>query len=150
MKTLSIDSSVFISAFLPDDVHHCSSKAFLEHIEGTNCSVQISVLVIMEVLQVFYRLTHSEERTQTVFDHFVDWGIQGGLHILPIEAEFLVYFSMHHTKLHSKTADSIIAVSARQKDCTLISWDKSLLKQSSKLVKSMNPDEFLAQTSLLC
>ena len=143
-KLLTIDASVFVSVFNDHEVQHEVSKNFLEEVTGGRYEIFVPIVTLFEVLQSFFRITGDSKAKADVLEKFIDWNIEGNLTILPIEAEFLAYFSAHHEKFDLKTADSMIALTALKENSTLITWDEKLLKQSSKFVKSQTPKQFVA------
>lgn len=146
-KLLTIDASVFLSVFNEHETQHEISKNFLDEVIGTKYEIFVPIVTLFEVLQAFFRITDDSKAKADVLEKFIDWNIEGNLTIIPIEAEFLAYFSAHHEKFDLKTADSMVALTALKENALLITWDEKLLKQSSKFVKSQTPKNFLADIS---
>ena len=142
-NALTIDSSVFLSAFLGKEPQSEISIDFLSFVRNNNFRILMPILVVFEVLQGYYRSTKNLKETESIFEQFIDLNISHKLKILNLEASFLADFVAGHHFFDIKTSDTIVAISAMTSNTPLISWDKNLPKHSSSKLKTFTPQEFL-------
>ena len=144
MKTITIDASVFISSFFAKEIHHHSSKAFLCHTKAkSTVQVLIPTLTLFEVLQAYYKNTHDPKRTDEIFQGFIEWNLTRQIRFLNLEANFMIYFSMHHHRFDLKTSDTVLALTAHRLKAPLITWDRQLIKKCKGKIEAMTPEEWM-------
>lgn len=143
MKKVVIDSSVFLSSFLPNEENSKASKEFFEVIQSEKITIFLSMLTLFEVLHSYYRVTKNSQATEQVHQFFIDLNISKGLKIMSLEAAALAHFVTRHEDLDIKTSDTVIALTALREKCPLISWDKQMLKAAAKEVEAYTPTGFL-------
>ncbi len=144
MKQVVVDSSVFLSSLIPEDVFHTQSLDFFLFLERKKVPILIPILVLMEVMQVGYKRTKDPELLRSWMLTFTRLSEVRGLRILPLESMFFANFLKFHTSFPLETSDAIISVTAAMENLPLVSWDKQLVKASRPLVEAHTPAEFLA------
>lgn len=144
MKHIVVDSSVFLSALIPEDVFHTQSVRFFSHLEENKIPILIPILVLMEVMQVGYKKMKDPQLLHSWMLTFTRLNDAKGLRMIPLEAMFFSNFLKFHVSFPLKTSDAIVSVTAAMENLPLISWDKQLVKASRHLVEAHTPSEFLA------
>lgn len=143
MDKLVIDASVFLSSLFHDEENSEISGKFLEMVKTKNILIVLPMLTLFEVLNTFHRVREDSEATELLHQSFVNMNVSKGLILLSLEASFLAHFFAYHERFDLKTSDAIIALTAHREKCPLISWDKKLLKESSKHLNAYTPEEYL-------
>lgn len=141
-QKITIDSSVFISSFISNDPHYRDSKKFMAQIIKQQNQILIPITSLMEILHAYFRATNDLNKTDELYQKFIEWNLTRQIRFLNLEAEELIYFTAHHHRFNLKTADSLVALTAHRQKCPLITWDKQLLK-ASPAIDVMTPKEFL-------
>lgn len=142
-KRITIDSSVFISGFIPTDSNFSKSREFIQKIIEKENQILIPLTSLMEIIHAYFRATKDLEKTDQIYKKFIEWNLTRQIRFLNLEAEDLIYFTAHHHRFPLKTADTLVALTAHRLKCPLITWDKQLLKAMPK-VEVMTPTEFLS------
>ncbi|MBT5016212.1 PIN domain-containing protein [Candidatus Peregrinibacteria bacterium] len=141
-KTITIDSSVFVSSFLETDPNYKISRDFINKITKENIPILIPLTTFMEVLHACHRAFNDLTKTDQLYKKMIEWNLTRQIRFLNIEAQELVYFTAHHHRFKLKTADAIVALTAHRLKCPLITWDKQLLNVSSE-IETLTPEKFL-------
>lgn len=144
MKHVVVDSSVFLSALIPEDAFHTQSLRFFSHLEEKKTPILIPILVLMEVMQVGYKKTKDSQLLRSWMLTFTRLSEAKGLRMIPLESMFFANFLKFHVSFPLKTSDAIVSVTAAIENIPLVSWDKQLVKASRPLVEAHTPTEFLA------
>ena len=131
MKTLLLDSSVYISSLSKKDIFHRETKEFTSLLKDEEIEIISPILVVLEVANI---LQKSAIRILSLFEEslVVDLNWNFGKQIIP-------FFK----KVNLKTSDAIIVAVAKIYKAQLISWDKKLIRESKKLVQAYTPQEYL-------
>lgn len=146
-NTLTIDSSVFLSAFLGMEPQSRLSVEFFTYIKNHNIRIIMPILVIFEIIQGYYRNTKNLNKTKDIFEELIRLNISNKLKILNLDASFLTGFIAGHHFFDLKTSDTVVAISALSSETRLISWDKKLITQCGEKVHAVTPKEFLAKVA---
>lgn len=135
---LTIDSSVYLSAFLKNDPLWEASQNFLEEVDKRKTDVLLPILVPLEVTNTLHRHGLSPQNGKDVFESFFK---TKGTRILSLDWALAQTFleDLRHFRL--KTADWIIAATCFYLKTQLVSWDKELLQKTKKLLKGKSPDQ---------
>lgn len=142
-KSVTVDSSVFVSSLMPADKHFKTSRIFFRFLKTKRITIYIPISVFFEVLHSYFRLTNNINNVDLLYQKMIDWNLSKKLRLINLEAAFLVYFSSFHHMFDLKTADAIVAITALKLKQPLITWDKKLLGISGKRVKALTPESFL-------
>lgn len=129
MKYL-LDSSVYISMTVADDVHHEQSVAFARSIVTEH--LVTPTLVIAEVLTIISKLKPSE------LSHAYRYLRKN--EIVELDLNFIrKFFKKVTIDNHLKASDRVIAVTAATCQATLVTWDKQMLAHAGSLCSVMSP-----------
>jgi predicted nucleic acid-binding protein len=132
MKTIILDSSIYIASLNPKDVLNKKTRDFALKLEKEldNIKIVVPVLIILEVANI---LKKSPQEILTIFSggEIVEFNLDLIGKLIPI-------FKL--VKL--KTADAVIVGCAKIYQAELISWDKKLVKEAKKLVKTFTPEDY--------
>ena len=133
LKTLLLDSSVYISGLNTKDSFHKLTKKFAIRLKNKEVDIIVPVLVVLEVANIL------QQPAEDVFYIFED-GLLINLDLSLIK-EIIPLFK----KIKLKTSDAVIAATAKIYEAGIISWDKKLVKESKKLVNAHTPEEYLQE-----
>lgn len=132
MKSLILDSSVFISSADPRDVFHHSTRNFIIGLEEKMQDIEIIVPILI-VLEVSNILKKSVQESMWIFEggRIIEFTVDLVDKIIPI-----------FRSVRLKTSDAAIVACAKIFDADLISWDKKLVKEAKHLVKAYMPEDY--------
>lgn len=132
MKSIILDSSVYISRLKPQDVFNSKAKDFLLRLEEKKPDIEIvvPVLIVLEVANIL-RKTVSE--VMPVF---------AGGQIVELTLDLAEKISSIFETFKLKTSDAVILAIAKIYDADLISWDKKLVKEAKKIVRAATPKDY--------
>ena len=133
LKTLLLDSSVYISSLNTKDIFHKQTKKFALQLKNEKIEIVVPVLVVLEVANIL------QQPAEDVFYIFED-GLLINLDLSLIK-EIIPLFK----KVKIKISDAVIAATAKIYEAGIISWDKKLVKESKKLVNAYTPEEYLQE-----
>lgn len=143
MKNILIDSNVFISSFLKEEEACEQSDIFLAHVATNEVVYRIILprLVILESTVNIYRKTTDKEKAMSV-QRFAEERRKCEV----VEFDAVVQKTSEHLmeKVVLKTSDLTLVAMAYLMDAEIISWDKQLLKEASKVVSAITPTAFLS------
>lgn len=133
MKTLLLDSSVYVASLNSKDIFYKQTKKFNLKLQDQSVEVEVitPTLIILEIANVFKK---PFEYLLPIFraNLIVELDLDLVREIIPIFKE-----------VNLKTSDAIIVAIAKIYKAELISWDKRLIRESRKLVKAYTPKEYL-------
>ncbi len=133
MPKLVIDSSVFISAVGEKNVNSYPSQQFFGLLKRDIAIIPI--LVVIETITILGK--QGNKQIEEILDYLLS------MKTVNIDPEFLAktkQWLIGRTSL--KTSDLLIAVTAKLHSCTLITWDKQLLKNAHKICPTLTPTQF--------
>lgn len=128
---------------MPSDRNHKVSRRFFQTVRKKNIVIFIPMLTLFEILQTYFRISGDRERTDQLYAEMIEWNISKRLHLINLEATFLVYFTAFHHLFQIKTSDAVIALTAHRLKIPLVTWDKKLLYQTKNQIDAFTPKEFL-------
>lgn len=134
--TFTIDSSVYLSAFLEKDHFHHPSKTFLTELAKSKADILLPILIPLEVANTLHHLGLSVKKSQRVFESFFN---TPGTRILSLDWAISQVFLKDIQHFHLKTADWIIAATSYYLGTTLVTWDKKLIQTTQKILKARIP-----------
>lgn len=134
-----VDSSVYISLYVEDDVFHNQTVSAALIIEAE--LVVVPTLVIAEVITVLSR--NQPSKVATALRHLFRE------EVIALDSDFLSKFSKYASRsLHLKTSDLVIAVTASVHKATLVTWDKQLLTFAGSICTVVSPSTLLKMSGL--
>lgn len=138
IEKFTIDSNVFISAFVKEEKFNYFSLKFLEFIFETNVVFSIPSIVLFEVFQSLRKKGIFEDKSnmrkfQIIFN-------SSFCRYVRVDHGLFKFFKNFNFFESLRTSDAIIATSALATNSVLITWDKDLLKHAHN---AYTPKEFL-------
>ena len=128
MKTIILDSSIYISSLNSTDVLNKKTKEFLSSLEKeSNIKIVVPVIIILEVANI---LQKSPQEISAIFI---------GGEIVELNFDIVKKLIPIFRLIKLKTSDAVIIGCAKIFQAELISWDKKLVKEAKKLVKAYTP-----------
>jgi len=128
MKTIILDSSIYISSLNSADVLNKKTKEFLSSLEKeSNIKIVVPVIIILEVANI---LQKSPQEISAIFI---------GGEIVELNFDIVKKLIPIFRLIKLKTSDAVIIGCAKIFQAELISWDKKLVKEAKKLVKAYTP-----------
>lgn len=142
-KSIIVDSSVFISSLIVEDKYYSISRSFFDAIQTENIIITIPIIVFFEILHCYFRLTQNRQKTDLLYQKLIDWNLSKQLRVSNLEASFLAHFAAFHDLFGMKTSDAIVVLTAHRLRQPLITWDKTMLRRSKKIIQALTPESFL-------
>lgn len=141
---ITIDSSVFVSAFIAGDCFYDISTNFFDAIGNSKFSVVMPLWVYIETINTLSHYFIGKDSLNKVYNffdsHYFDW--------LKIDFDFIENCSGLFGKFKLKTGDVTIACTAHLYNSTVISWDQKLIRETRKNgLEAYTPAEFLKKVS---
>lgn len=132
-----IDSCVFVSSFMEDEIYSRESKLFFKIIPKTT-RIVIPVLVAIEtVVTLFKKQVTNPDSLLDYFNQF---------RLIPLDQTILKQVKIYLSNvLDLRAGDFIVAATAKLNDAIIVTWDKKLLE--NKICEAITPTEFLARIS---
>lgn len=132
MKSILLDSSIYIASLNPQDSFHAKTKDFLLRLDKdlADFEIVVPVLIILEVANIL------KKPAKDVLSIFT------GGEIVEFTLDFIEKLISLFKPLKLKAADSTIVAVAKIYQAELISWDKKLIKESKKLLKAYTPEDY--------
>lgn len=139
-----VDSSAFVSSFVPADRNHRHSRAFFDYLQRSSLEYRVILprMVPLEVGNVLLRrgiFTDEFDDYREFQDYFEQY------HLLDLDKASARQLLPFFVSLSLRTSDAIIAATAALHQAKLISWDAQLNAQASNLVEAITPKEFLKE-----
>lgn len=131
MKTLLLDSSIYISSLNRLDPFHQKTKDFIQDREKASeeIGVIVPILIVLEVANIL------KKSPQEIMRFFV------GGEIIELDQDLAGKLIPLFKSMPLKTSDAVIAGIAKIYKAELVRWDKKLIKEAKKLVKVYTPEE---------
>lgn len=132
MKTILLDSSIYIASLNDQDFFHSKTKEFILQLERdrSDAEIIVPVLIIFEVGNIL------KKPPQDIMALFA------GGEIIELTLDLAQKLIPFFKSVKLKTSDSIITACAKFYSADLISWDKRLIKEAKKLIKAYAPEDY--------
>ena len=133
---VTIDASVFVSAFTPSEEAHQACKAFMREVRESNVPIIVPTLVIPEIAAAIGRgqgkldLGYSFAKEVSQFPNLTLVNLDESL--ADIAAEIAAHYRL-------RGSDAVYAAVAKRFATELISLDKEQLKRVKAIVKVRKP-----------
>lgn len=124
----TIDASVWVSAFEPNDALHAPSRDFLERVAETDLPVYGPAFALLEIGCAIGRRTGREDFARKAAAHFRAFP---GLMLLPVDQALLEEALKVGLDRRLRAADSLYAAIARKTGSILVSWDRELVGRAN-------------------
>ncbi len=137
---LTGDASVFVAASRADEVHHQTSRQFLQQIQAQRCDLYCPTLVLPECAAAIARPT-ADARLAEELVLLIQ--VLPGLHLVPLHVTLAQHASQVARDHRLRGADSVYVSVAGIFDSKLVAWDAELLERGANVVTTMTPQEWL-------
>jgi predicted nucleic acid-binding protein len=131
---LTIDSSVFLSALLPDDPHRLQTLLFFQKLAHRQPTVILPTIIVCEVTNILEKTGYQRVSSVTKF--------LGAFQLVPLNEDFVESALPFWKKFALKTADAIIAVTCLLHRSTLVTWDRRLITKSTPFINAITPNDY--------
>ena len=139
MSLYTIDASVFISAFISQELHHSTSQACLSRLRVEGEILACPTLLLVEVAAALARNTGDNSRSQ----HFaLSLASLPGMRLFALSEGLVELAVQAAVESRLRGADAVYAAVAIQQKATLITWDQQMLTRTATLVKVMTPEHY--------
>ena len=137
---LTIDASVWVSAFVPGDLHHVQSDQVLEICLVTRAKVIVPEIVRLEVAAGVARILQHDGQGQVAAKKVERFP---GIKFLPLQTAFLNKSIILATRHFLRAADALYLTTARESKATLITLDDEMLKRGAAAATVFTPAKWL-------
>lgn len=138
VEYITVDSSVFVSAFGQRDKFTKESRHFLkETSKNPNIKFVLPTVIVAEVIVSLRK--QKKINLNEILDSLFKYKL------IPIDREFLEQYYLYTKNPTLKTSDLIIAATAKINDAILVSWDRKHLSKAQKICKALSPAQYLKQ-----
>ena len=133
MKKVIIDSSVWISSFIEEDILHYESKRKIAKYISKKVTIILPEIVIFEVLNILYKKKFPDHKIKYIHDYFLT---NKECKIVTIDFQILLQrLKQRKNRLNLKSLDCIIALYFDLLSVNFFeSNDRKLLNQINKLI----------------
>ena len=133
MQRLLVDSSVYISAFNPNDAFAHQSVDFFRALDPQHVDFLLPRLVMIEVFNILHRHGVRDFRSlERLFTPIEPVDLDG-------EVQAVAFRILPDVRL--KSADLVIVATAKLYEAELITWDRQLIRQATRVVEARTPSE---------
>lgn len=137
---LTVDASVWVSAFDPQDRHHAVSVDFLRVLADRRLPLNAPSLLVVETACALARLFRSVAMGLLVAEKL---RAHPTLRLVPLRDELTQASVDIGTESFLRGADAVYAATARATDGRLVSWDRALVARAG----AVTPDDWLARST---
>ena len=139
MSLYTVDASVFISAFIPQELHHSTSQACLSRLRMEADGLACPTLLLVEVAAALARNTGDNSRSQ----HFaLSLASLPGMRLFALSEGLVELAVQAAVESRLRGADAVYAAVVIQQKATLITWDQQMLTRTATLVEVVTPEHY--------
>lgn len=131
-----VDASVWVSALVPQDVHHATSGRWLSDRLAAGETLIIPILALAEVAGAIARRTGAPELGQQAADQIAR---VPGSRLVALDLDLGTEAARIAASRQLRGADAIYVATARLLNATLVTWDEELLSRAAGLVQVVHP-----------
>ena len=135
-----VDASVWVSRFVPADVHHQPSYRWLEGVVTQGEVIVGPALLLAEVAGAVSRRTGRSQLAAQVLSLLQRLP---NSRLVPVDAELAQLGARLAAVLHLRGVDAIYVALAQRLGLTLITWDREQRERGSGPVAALTPQEAL-------
>lgn len=136
-QPVTIDASVFISAFTPSEPAYAASKAFLHAIRQSGVSILLPTLAIVEIAAAIGR---GQRRPDLGYAFALEVGRLPQVMLIGLDerlAQEAAEIASHH---RLRGSDAVYAAVARRFATVLVTWDREQLERAATVVPVRQPE----------
>ena len=137
---LTIDASVWVSAFVTGDVHHAQSDQLLESCLALRARVIVPEIVLLEVAAAVARVLQHDGQGQVAAKRVERFP---GIKFLPLQTALLNKSILLATRHFLRAADALYVTTARESKARLITLDDEMLKRGAAVASILTPAKWL-------
>lgn len=138
---LVIDTNVFVSALGRPDKFTKESQQFFKSLNG-NTQLILPALVVWETVAAIFKQNILTLRVVTKYFELLD--------IIPLDMQYLnLAISQLPKNTVLKSSDLIVALTAKMKHATLITWDNQLLGNADEFCTVLTPKQYLIKNNTI-
>ncbi|MBV6450694.1 MAG: tRNA(fMet)-specific endonuclease VapC [Anaerolineales bacterium] len=134
--TVTIDASVFVSAFTPSEPAHQASKAFMSRVREESLSIIVPVLVLPEISAAFSRGQSNPELGMAFVKELQDFP---NTTFIDVDDSLANLASEVAAKYRLRVSDAVYAAVALRFGTELITLDKEQLERLPKVAPVRAP-----------
>jgi predicted nucleic acid-binding protein len=139
-----IDASVWVSAFLPSDVHYSQADHLLETCLASRVRVIVPEIVLLEVAAGVARIRQHEGPGQIAAKKIERFP---KIKFLPLQTAFLNKSILLATRHFLRAADSLYVAAARQSKAMLVTLHSEMLQRGAAAATVLTPANWLANVA---
>lgn len=133
-----VDTSVWIGATLPGDVHFAVTQPWMGQVELTQTRFAVPAHFLAEVSGVLARIGTNDSFVQAVIEHI---NSSERFEIYPISSGDGLFGAEIAWRARVRGADAIYIALANQLDVPLVSWDRQQRERGALFCRTMTPVE---------
>ncbi len=141
---LTIDASVWVSAFLPGDIHHVQCDQLLEACLAARNQVIVPEIVLLEVAAGVARVLRQDGQGQVAAKKVERFP---GIKFLPLQTALLNKSILLATRHFMRAADTLYVATARESKSMLITLDDEMLHRGAAVVSVLTPAKWLERSA---
>ena len=138
---LVIDASVWVSAFIPADVHHAQADRLLERCLAAGARVIVPEIVLLEVAAGVARVRQEDGPGQIAAKKIERFP---KISFVPLQSAFLNKSILLATRYFLRAADALYLTAARQSKAILVTLDGEMLDRGTAAARVVTPADWLA------
>ena len=139
MSPYTIDASVFISAFISQEVHHSTRQACLSRLRVESDGLACPTLLLVEVAVALALNTGDNSRSQYFA---LSLASLPGMRLFALNEGLVESAVQAAVESRLRGADAVYAAVAIQQKATLVTWDQQMFTRTATLVKVMTPEHY--------
>ena len=142
---LTIDASVWVSAFVSGDVHHAESDRLLEVCLAARAKIIVPEIVLLEVAAAVARIQQDAGQGQVAAKKVERFP---GIRFRPLQMAFLNKSILLATRHSLRAADALYLATAREARAALITLDDEMLRRGSPAATVFTPSQWLGRMAV--
>ena len=133
-----VDANLWISAALPQDLHHAVSQGWMTGNVGPYTPLELPALVLAEITGAIARRTSSTERARRALR---DLRRLPMLHLVPLDHDLAHSAADLAATLRLRGADAVYVAVAQLFGVALVTLDREVAERARAVVRTVNPLE---------
>lgn len=133
-----VDASVWVSLFVPQDVHHHQSRRWIEERISDRTDLVIPALLPIEVSGAISRRTGEPNLAHRAVGILLR---VPGVRLIPIEQQLGMLSARVAADLRMRGADAVYVAVAHRLNVPLVTWDLEQADRASNLISAHTPGQ---------
>lgn len=134
-----VDASVWVSRFMPTDVHHNPSLLWQNQFTYTGGLLVEPVFLQIEVAGAIARLTGQSDLSKNALEKL---NSTTAIQFVPLDPALVQAAINIATDLQLRAGDAIYVAVAHQLNIPLVSWDREQLERAGSFISTYTPDAY--------